>query len=166
MKILLSDFNAKVGREDIFKPTIENRSLKEISNVYGIRVVKFATSKNLVVRSPVFPHRNFHKYTWTSPDGKTHNHIDHVLIDRSRHSSVLDVRSLRGADCDTDRYSVEAKVRERLAVNKRATRKIDMERFNPKKLDEREVEEQYQVTIRNKFAALENLEDSGDINRA
>jgi hypothetical protein len=25
MKILLGDFNAKVGREDIFKPTIENR---------------------------------------------------------------------------------------------------------------------------------------------
>jgi hypothetical protein len=28
------------------------------------------------------------------------------------------------------------------------------------------VKEQYQVTIRNKFAALENLEDSGDISRA
>jgi hypothetical protein len=41
-----------------------------------------------------------------------------------------------------------------------------MERFNVKKLSERDVKEQYQVTIRNKFAALENLEDSGDINRA
>jgi hypothetical protein len=33
-------------------------------------------------------------------------------------------------------------------------------------LDEGDVKEQYQVTIRNKFAALENLEDSGDINGA
>jgi hypothetical protein len=32
MKILLADFNAKVGREDIFKPTIGNESLHEISN--------------------------------------------------------------------------------------------------------------------------------------
>jgi hypothetical protein len=40
------------------------------------------------------------------------------------------------------------------------------ERFNVKKLNEGDVKEQYQVTIRNKFAALENLEDSGDINRA
>jgi hypothetical protein len=27
MRILLGDFNAKVGREDIFKPTIGNESL-------------------------------------------------------------------------------------------------------------------------------------------
>jgi hypothetical protein len=46
MKILLGDFNAKVGKEDIFKPTIENESLQEISNDKGVRVVNFATSKN------------------------------------------------------------------------------------------------------------------------
>jgi hypothetical protein len=33
-------------------------------------------------------------------------------------------------------------------------------------LNEGDVKEQYQVTIRNKFAALENLEGSGDVNRA
>jgi hypothetical protein len=32
MKILLGDFNAKVGRKDIFKPKIGNESLYEISN--------------------------------------------------------------------------------------------------------------------------------------
>jgi hypothetical protein len=61
---------------------------------------------------------------------------------------------------------VVAKVRERLAVSKRAAQKIDTERFNVRKLHEGYVKEQYQVTIRNMFAALENLEDSGDINRA
>jgi hypothetical protein len=60
--------------------TIGNESLRQDSNDNGVRIVNFATSKNLVVKSTMFPHRNIHKYTWTSPDGKTHNQIDHVLI--------------------------------------------------------------------------------------
>jgi hypothetical protein len=76
MKILLEDFNAKVGREAIFKPKIGNENLHAISNHHGVRVVNFATLKNFTVKSTTFPHRNIHKFTWTSPDGKTHNQID------------------------------------------------------------------------------------------
>jgi len=43
MKILLGDFNAKVGRENIFKPTIVNKSLHQDSNDNGVRLVNFAT---------------------------------------------------------------------------------------------------------------------------
>jgi hypothetical protein len=82
MKILLGDFNAIVGGEDIFKPTIGNESLHDISNENGVRIVNFATSENLTVRSTMFPHRNIHKVTRTSPDGRTHNQINHILMDR------------------------------------------------------------------------------------
>jgi hypothetical protein len=51
MKILLGDFNTKVGTKDIFKLTIVNESLQEISNDNGVRLVNFATSKNLRVKS-------------------------------------------------------------------------------------------------------------------
>ena len=80
MNILLGDFNAKVGNEKFFKPTIGNESLHQYSNDNGVRIVKFAISKNLVVKSTIFPHRNIRKYTWTSPVGKTRqpdrSHID------------------------------------------------------------------------------------------
>jgi hypothetical protein len=46
-KILSGDFNAKVGREDICK--LENKSVHEISNDNGVRVVNFGISKNLIV---------------------------------------------------------------------------------------------------------------------
>jgi hypothetical protein len=59
MKTLL-DFSAKVGREDIFKPTVQNESLHKISNDIGVRVVNFAISKNLTVKSTMFPHHNVH----------------------------------------------------------------------------------------------------------
>jgi hypothetical protein len=45
MKILLGDFNTKLGMEGIFKLTIDNESLHEVSNDNGVRVVNFATSK-------------------------------------------------------------------------------------------------------------------------
>jgi hypothetical protein len=79
MKILVADFNAKVGREDIFKPTVRNESLPETSNNNGVKVVSFDTSINLIVKSTMFPHHNIYKYTWTS-DGEMHYHINHVLI--------------------------------------------------------------------------------------
>jgi endonuclease/exonuclease/phosphatase family metal-dependent hydrolase len=112
----LGDFNAKVGRKNIFRPTVENESLHEITNDNGVSVVNFATFKNLVVKTTMFPHCKIHKCTWTSPEGNTHDQIDHILIDRRRYASMLDVRSFRGADCDTDHYLVLAKVREGLAV--------------------------------------------------
>jgi len=48
MKILL-DFIAKVARENIFKLTIGNENLRQVSNDNGVRIVNFTTSKNLVV---------------------------------------------------------------------------------------------------------------------
>jgi hypothetical protein len=127
MKIPLEDFTSKLRREYIFKPTIGKESLHEDSNDNGVRVVNFATSKNLVVKSTMFPHRNLHEYTWTSPDEKTHNQIDHVLTDSRWHSSILDVRCFRVAECDTDHYLVIEKVRERLSVIKQASKKTDVE---------------------------------------
>jgi hypothetical protein len=77
MKSLLGDFNAKVGREDIFKPTIGNESLHGISNGNEVRVVNFATSKNLIVKSTTFPHRNIH------------NLLGHLLMGRCTIKSTI-----------------------------------------------------------------------------
>jgi hypothetical protein len=71
-KILLRYFNAKVGSEDIFKPTVASEILHENDNDNVVRIVNFTTSKNLIVTSSKFPHRNIHKFTWASPDGKIH----------------------------------------------------------------------------------------------
>jgi len=88
------------------------------------------------------------------------------LIDRRWHSVILAVRSFGGADCDTDHCLAVAKVRERLAVSKLAAQNFDGERFHLRKLNDLEVRKQYQIEITNWFAALENLNDGEDINRA
>ena len=88
------------------------------------------------------------------------------MIDRDGIKSIRIVRSVKGADCDIDHYLVVAKDRERLAVSKQAAQKFDVKRFNLSKLNELEVRKQYRIKILNRFAALGNLSDSDDINRA
>jgi hypothetical protein len=74
MNILLGDFNAKVGREDIFKPTNGNESLHEISN-------DDVTSKNLIVKSTIFPRCNIHEFIGRLLMERKHNRIHHVLTE-------------------------------------------------------------------------------------
>ena len=53
-----------------------------------------------------------------------------------------------------------------MADFKKAAQKLNGERFNFRKLNEMEVRKQYHIEITNRCAALENLSDGEDINRA
>jgi hypothetical protein len=124
MKILFGNFNAQQLGIRVYMTLV----------MICVRIVNFASSKNLTVKSTMFPRRNIHKFTSRPPDGQTHNQIDYILTVRWLHSNVLDVLSFRAADCDTDYYLTVAKVREGLVVNKQRSHKFHMERFNLKKL--------------------------------
>jgi len=76
------------------------------------------------------------------------------------------VRSFREADCDTDHLLVFPKVREVLAVSKQATQTFNVGRFNLRQLSELEVRKQFHIKFLNRFAAMENVNDSEDINKA
>ena len=56
IKIMLGNFNAKFGREDILKLKIVNDSLHQDSSDNGVRIVNCVTLKNLVIRSTMFLH--------------------------------------------------------------------------------------------------------------
>ena len=81
MKILLGDFNAQLGWEDIFKLMTRNESLHDDSNDNGDIIVNFATQKGLFVKSTMSPHQNVHKYAWNYPEGKTHNQSNKNQLD-------------------------------------------------------------------------------------
>ena len=60
----------------------------------------------MVVSSTSYPHKEIHKLTWRSPDGKSNNQIDHILIDKMSANSILDVKSeaKRETKSDSDHF--------------------------------------------------------------
>ncbi|XP_060665754.1 uncharacterized protein LOC132798055 [Drosophila nasuta] len=133
VKIILGDFNAKVGRERIFDRTVAQFSLHETTSNNGFRLIDFAAARNMVVSSTRFRHLDIHKATWLSPDQKTRNQIDHVVIDGRHASSVMNVRTFRGVNIDSDHYLVAAKIPIRLCRAKNVRpitqRKLDVTRL-------------------------------------
>jgi hypothetical protein len=60
-------------------------------------------------------------------------------------SSLLDFRSFKGAECDTDHSLEVAKIREILVVNKQEAQEFGAQRFNLRKLSELQVRKQYRI---------------------
>lgn len=78
----LVDFNEKIGHKLIYKPTIGKHSLHEESSDNGTRLINFGRTRNMIVSSITFPHKNIHKQTWVSPSSHTRNKIDHVIVEK------------------------------------------------------------------------------------
>jgi hypothetical protein len=78
--------NATVGRETVHQPTIGRYSLHDSTNENGLRLIDFASGRQMAIKSTYFMHKRIHLETWHSPDGRTRNQIDQCLID-GRHFS-------------------------------------------------------------------------------
>jgi hypothetical protein len=85
--------------------------------------------------------------TCGSPDGTTFNQTDHILIDRRHGSDVKDIRSCRGADCDSNHFMVRVKYKHRIA-NIRKTNGVKQKKYGVEELKKDEgVEKQYRKAI-------------------
>uniref|UniRef100_A0A7I5E8S3 Reverse transcriptase domain-containing protein n=1 Tax=Haemonchus contortus TaxID=6289 RepID=A0A7I5E8S3_HAECO len=160
LKIVLGDFNAKIiGNRCGFESTVGPfASSEELSN-NGERLISFCDHNELCIGNTYFQHRQIHKKTWRSPDGRTLNEIDHVCISRRWRSSLQDFRVLRGADIGSDHYMVRAVVKLKL----KKIRSTPFARpFAVEKLKDPNLASRLALEMRNRFDALEeitNLED-------
>jgi hypothetical protein len=63
VKIVMWDANAKIGQETIHHPSIGKYSLHGTKNENGLRLINFAASRQMAIRSTYFMHKRIHLQT-------------------------------------------------------------------------------------------------------
>ncbi|TBT99269.1 hypothetical protein CWI39_2082p0010 [Hamiltosporidium magnivora] len=94
--------------------------------------------------------KRIHTTTWKSPYDISNNQIDHVLIDLRHGSDILDVRTYRGADVDSDNYLVVVDYLKTIYAEKKereakSDRKLSVDKLS----NNQETREGYQVQLEN-----------------
>ena len=145
--IIMGDFNAKVGTErtDEEKYIVGPHSLG-IRNEAGDRLITFCTENDLVVTNTMFKQHPRRLFTWISPDGKTKNQIDDILVQRRWRSSIMSAKTLPSAECDSDHQLLAAKLKIKLKKLFKGSR--------PLRIDTSNITEEYKVEIKNRFEIL------------
>ena len=136
----MGDFNVILGNEKV--PCVTGAHGTGIRNNSGQRLLEFCSANDLLVTNTGFRHHLRRKTTWISPNGRTKNEIDYIMIRSRFKSSALNCRAYPKADCGSDHNIVAARQRLRFTAKKAitTTRKV---RRNVEKLREEEQHEAY-----------------------
>ena len=157
LTIVMGDLNAKVGGDNTYSPRTMGRHGCGVQNENGERLIDFCTLNNLVIGGTLFPHRDIHKVTWCSPNGRDRNQIDHFMLSGMWRRSVQDVKVRRGADVGSDHHLVVAAVQ--LKLRKTGRQMNTLRRFDTDKLKDTKTRSTFILELKNRFQALQNLTD-------
>lgn len=101
--IIMGDFNAKVGNDNIeyerFMGIDELGTQNE--NAENTCMYDFCHTNGLVITG-TFLHKDIQKATWVFANKRVKNQIDHLLINGRLKSLVFDTKVMKGADANSD----------------------------------------------------------------
>ena len=150
--IIGGDWNAKIGTDNTGWETIMGKFGYGDRNERGERLMEFAMDNELVICNSKFQHKECHKWTWRSPDGKTKNMIDLILINKKWITSVQQCRSFQGADVNSDHSLVIANIKIKL---KRKYKAQSQKRRDVSRLAEEEIKNAYVGALEAKLRAID-----------
>ena len=161
--LIVGDLNAKIGVDahKDWSGTVGKFGLGN-TNDRGLRLLEFAKYYDLVIANTFQPQKLSRKATWHSPDGKTHNLIDYIMISK-RHMTSLNLaktRTFPGADIGSDHDLVLTSLKSRL---KRLPRKNQSKiKYDVQKLEETSILSAFKAEIGGRFGPLINSDIDED----
>ena len=159
--ITMGDLNAKIGYQMSGEEGIVGQhALVGERSDNGERFVALCMENNMAITTTQYPHKDIHKYTWTSPDGRTKNQIDHIAINGKFRNSITDARTYRGADAATDHNLVMCKLKLKLSKVKKD--RAGVKKYDTSKLNQRAVRDKFTLELRNRFNCLQVEDDEYD----
>jgi hypothetical protein len=114
------------------------------------------------MKSTMFAHEYIHLGTWRIPGSNKVNQIDYVLVTSRHSSSVIDARSCRRPNCDSDHYLVKIKVRERIAnvqkTPRRKTRRWNVEKLHQNTAQRDKYRKVLDLKLKQKMEGVEEID--------
>ena len=86
--VVMGDLNAKVGNNNTNRREVMRKFRIGIMNDSEERLCDFCSANGFIITGTNFPHKDIHKLTWGSPDGRTVNLIHHVLVNGNMRTSI------------------------------------------------------------------------------
>lgn len=157
--VVMGDFNARVGA---------NASEVTVLGEYGYgdrddsgqRLIEFCSEHKLVLANTFFKRHPRRLYTWKQAGDISRAQLDYIAISREWRYGVDNAKTYPGADGDTDHNLLVMSLRLRLNCRKKECRPI----IDVGLLEDVKLQEKFQVSVCNRFAALEGLSVERDPN--
>lgn len=155
-KILLGDFNAKLGKEKRFRDIVGKWPAHNKTTENGRRLVELCRNHNLISKSTCFRRMAKRLRTWKHPNWKRGEHqLDHVCMDKNTHKEIYNVKVMRGLEIDSDHYLIKIKIKMTPFNKRKSSPKKPKKNYDQLKLIENEV---YKLKTEN-IPPDTNLED-------
>ena len=88
MIVVMGDLNNKVGNNNTNREEVMEKFGVGVMNDNGERLCDFCSVNGLIITGTIFPHKDIHKLTWRSPDGRTVNQINPCFTEW-KHENIM-----------------------------------------------------------------------------
>ena len=153
---MIGDFNAIVGQSNDGLEDVMGTFGHGRQNHRGEMLIDFCRDNELFITNTMFRHRERRKVTWRSPDGRTANMIDYILVCKRWKSSVLNTVSIAGGDFDSDHVLVISELCSR--IRKPQQPKKSLPRYRVDLLKNIETRNRYRTALSNKLSRIQPME--------